>query len=92
MRKTIKGSILTELADDPAEAMQLRLKSKLMNAIIDYIDEHELTQGAAAEIMEVQRTRVNDVCNGRIDKMTIDALVAMVARLGIDPLQSQSVA
>jgi len=52
------------------------------------IDEGELTQVAAAEIMAVQRTRVNDVCNGRIEKMTIDALVAMAARLGLDPLQS----
>lgn len=88
MSKQVNGSILTELADDPAEAMQLRLKSKLMNAIIDHIDDEGLTQGAAAEIMEVQRTRVNDVCNGRIDKMSIDALVAMAARLGIDPLQT----
>ena len=88
MSKKVKGSILDELADDPAEAMQLRLKSKLMNGIIDFIDENELTQGAAAEIMEEQRTRVNDVCNGRIDRMTIDALVAMAARLGIDPLES----
>lgn len=81
-------SILDELADDPAQAMQLRLKSKLMNAIIEYIKDEGLTQGAAAELMKVQRTRVNDVCKGRIDKMSIDALVAMAARLGIDPLQS----
>lgn len=88
MRTEIKKSILEDLADDPAEAMQLRLKSKLMNAIIDHIDSEGLTQGKAAEMMDVQRTRVNDVCNGRIDKMTIDALVAMAARLGLDPLQS----
>ncbi len=88
MRTKLKGSILNELADDPADAMQLRIKSKLMNAIIAHIDESKLTQAAAAEIMLVQRTRVNDVCNGRIDKMTIDALVAMSARLGIDPLRS----
>jgi predicted XRE-type DNA-binding protein len=88
MSKRINGSILDELADDPADAMQLRLKSKLMNAIIDYIDDNEITQGDAAELMQVQRTRVNDVCNGRIDKMSIDALVAMAARLGLDPLQS----
>jgi predicted XRE-type DNA-binding protein len=86
--KKVNGSILEELADDPADAMQLRLKSKLMNAIINHIDENQLTQGSAAEIMQVQRTRVNDVCNGRIDKMSIDALVAMAARLGLDPLQS----
>jgi predicted XRE-type DNA-binding protein len=88
MRTKITGSILEEMADDPADAMQLRLKSKLMNAIIDHIDEAERTQSAAAELMQVQRTRVNDVCNGRIEKMTIDALVAMAARLGLDPLQS----
>ncbi len=86
--KQVNGSILEELAEDPADAMQLRLKSKLMNAIINHIDENQLTQGSAAEIMQVQRTRVNDVCNGRIDKMSIDALVAMAARLGLDPLQS----
>ena len=86
--KKVNGSILEELADDPADAMQLRLKSKLMNAIINHIDENQLTQGSAAELMQVQRTRVNDVCNGRIDKMSIDALVAMAARLGLDPLQS----
>ena len=86
--KKVNGSILEELADDPADAMQLRLKSKLMNAIINHIDENQLTQGSAAEIMQVQRTRVNDVCNVRIDKMSIDALVAMAARLGLDPLQS----
>lgn len=76
------------MADDSVDAMQLRLKSKLMNAIIDNIDEAELTQSAAAELMQVQRTRINDIYDGRIDKMTIDALVAMAARLGLDPLQS----
>jgi len=88
MRTKITKSILEEMADDPAEAMLLRIKSKLMNAIIDYIDVEELTQVDAAEIMQVQRTRVNDVCNRRIDKMTIDALVAMAARLGLDPPKS----
>jgi predicted XRE-type DNA-binding protein len=88
MSKKITNSILDELAEDPAEAMQLKLKSRLMNAIISNIHENDMTQAEAAILMQVQRTRVNDVCNGRIDKMTIDALVAMAARLGIDPLRS----
>lgn len=75
-------------ADDPAGQVQRRIKTKLMHAIVEYIDDNDLTQSAAAKIMLVQRTRVNDVCNGRIDSMTIDALVAMTARLGLDPLQS----
>ena len=88
MSKKITKSILEELAGDPAEAMQLKIKSRLMNAIISNIQENDMTQAEAAILMQVQRTRVNDVCNGRIDKMTIDALVAMAARLGIDPLRS----
>ena len=87
MRVKSTSSVLEGLADDPADAMQLRIKSKIMNTIIDHIDENKLTQAAAAKIMLVQRTRVNDVCNGRIDRMTIDALVAMAARLGLDPLK-----
>lgn len=88
MSTKVDGSILESMSDDPADAMQLRIKSTLMNAIIDHIDKCDLTQAGAAEIMLVQRTRVNDVCNGRIDKMTIDALVAMAARLGLDPLKT----
>lgn len=88
MSQTIHGSILEELADDPAEAMQLRLKSQLMNAIISHINAEGLTKDNAATIMQIQPRHVEDVCNGRIDKMTIDLLVAMAARLGIDPLRS----
>ncbi len=82
------NAVLEDQMDDPADLAQWRIKTKLMNAIIEYIDERTMTQSAAAKIMLVQRTRVNDVCNGRIDSMTIDALVAMAARLGLDPLQS----
>ncbi len=82
------AAVVKDHMDDPAGLAQRRIKTKLMNAIIDYIDDRELTQSAAAEIMLVQRTRVNDVCNGRIDSMTIDALVAMTARLGLDPLET----
>jgi len=62
MRARKSGSVVEELAEDPAHIVQLRLKFKLMKAIIEHIDEGELTQVAAAEIMAVQRTRVNDVC------------------------------
>ena len=88
MKAKNTNAALEDQVDDPAGLVQWRIKTKLMNAIIEYIDERKLTQSAAAKLMLVQRTRVNDVCNGRIDSMTIDALVAMTARLGLDPLQS----
>lgn len=88
MKSKNESTGLKGQADDPAGQVQRRIKTKLMNAIVEYIDDNDLTQSAAAKIMLVQRTRVNDVCNGRIDSMTIDALVAMTARLGLDPLQS----
>ena len=88
MNEIIHNSILEELAEDPAEAVQLRLKSRLMNAIVNHIDKEGLTQDDASRLMNVQRTQVGNVCDGRVDKVTIDSLVAMAARLGLDPLRS----
>lgn len=88
MKVKSESALYSSPAIDPAVAMQTRIKSKLKAAIVGHIEKSQLTQAAAAEIMQVQRTRVNDVCNGRIERMTIDALVAMAARLGLDPLKS----
>ena len=58
-----------------------------MDCLIRYIEENELTQQEAADRMAVQRSRVGDVCRGHITVFSIDALVAMAARVGLYPLK-----
>jgi predicted XRE-type DNA-binding protein len=54
---------------------------------VAYIQDNDLTQANAAEIMGVQRSRIGDVCRGKLSGFTIDALVTMAARAGLYPLR-----
>lgn len=81
------GSIFDDLGSDPGKAEQMKLKAALFDAIVAYITENDLTQEKAAEIMGVQRSRVGDVCRGKMSGFTIDALVSMAARAGLHPLR-----
>ena len=76
-----------DLEPDPGKAELLKIKTALFDAIIAYIKENSLTQGQAAEIMGVQRSRIGDVCRGKMSGFSIDALVSMAAGAGLHPLQ-----
>ncbi len=84
------GNIFDDLELDSGRAEQLKIKAALFDAIIIYIKENDLTQEQAAGIMGVQRSRIGDVCRGKMSGFSIDALVAMAARAGLHPLQIAS--
>jgi len=85
-KRTI-GSVFDAIEDDAGVAEQLKIKAALMNCIIEYIKDNELTQQEAADRMGVQRSRVGDVCRGHISVFSIDSLVAMAARVGLQPIK-----
>ncbi|MDE0156808.1 MAG: XRE family transcriptional regulator [Gammaproteobacteria bacterium] len=87
MKRVTTGSIFDALELDPGEAEKLKIKAALFDAIIAFIKENELTQEQAAKIMGVQRSRIGDVCRGKISGFSIDSLVSMAARAGLHPLQ-----
>jgi predicted XRE-type DNA-binding protein len=81
------GSVFDDLEADPGKAEQMRIKAALFDAIVAFIEENDLTQVKAAEIMGVQRSRIGDICRGKMSGFTIDALVSMAARAGLYPLR-----
>lgn len=85
MSHVTKGSIFDDLERDPGEAAKLKIKAALFDALIAYIDGHKLTQQEAATRMGVQHSRVGDLTRGQISRFSIDALVVMAGRVGIDP-------
>lgn len=74
---------LEVVTDTPGQAENLRLRAELMTAIIGKIKDQKLTQRAAAEQAGVTAPRMSDLCAGRIDKFSLDALVNIGAALGI---------
>lgn len=85
--KRTKGSVFDAIEEDAGVAEQLKIKAALMDCIRSYIKENELTQQGAADLMGVQRSRIGDVSRGHISVFSIDALVAMAARVGLHPVK-----
>ena len=70
------------LTDDPKVIENYTVRSNMMNAIVDLIENKHWTQKEAAECLGVCQPRISNLKNGKIDKFSIDMLMAMLAKLG----------
>lgn len=75
-------SVWEAIADTPEEAMNLQVRSELMDKITALIEEHGWTQAEAAKYCGVTQPRINDLLRGRISRFSLDALVNIVAAPG----------
>ena len=77
------GNVFRDLGFPAEEAENLRLRSELMARLARVIQERELTQAEAARILGVTQPRVSDLVRGKIDLFSIDTLVNMLAKAGL---------
>ncbi len=77
------GNVFRDLGFSPGEAEHLKVRSDLMLNLQKTIVARRLKQGDAAELLGVTQPRVSDLMRGRIDLFSIDALIDMLAKLGI---------
>ncbi|MHB0948375.1 MAG: helix-turn-helix domain-containing protein [Gemmatimonadaceae bacterium] len=75
--------MFADLGFEEDEAEHLRIRSALVATLRKVMAERELTQVAAAKLLEVSQPRVSDLVRGKISAFSIDALVDMLARVGI---------
>lgn len=72
-----------DVIDDKDRAANLKMRSKLMNRLDQYVKEHGLNQTEAAKHFGVNQSDVSRLVNGRISAFTIDKLVNMCSHAGI---------
>jgi predicted XRE-type DNA-binding protein len=77
------GNVFRDLGFGPEQAQHLLVRSTLMLEIERVVRARRLTQAAAAKIMGVSQPRVSDLMRGKIDLFSTDALIDMLARLGV---------
>lgn len=77
------GNVFRDLGFSPEEAEHLKIRSDLMITLQKLIASRRLKQAEAAKILRVTQPRVSDLLRGRIDLFSTDALIDMLARLGI---------
>ena len=74
-------SVFLDLGFDEVEAENLRIRSHLMIELVDRTE--GLTQVEAARQLGVSQPRVSHLRTGKITLFTIDALVNMLAAVGV---------
>ena len=77
------GNVFRDLGFGPLEAEHLAIRSELMIKIEKLLKARGLTQSEAAKLMRVSQPRVSDLLRGRLNLFSTDALIDMLARLGV---------
>jgi predicted XRE-type DNA-binding protein len=76
-------SVWDAIAATPGEAENMKIRSRLMMALRDHIEQQGLTQAGAARLLGVTQPRISDLMRGRIDLFAIDTLINMLHTAGL---------
>jgi predicted XRE-type DNA-binding protein len=77
------GNVFHDLGFSREEAENLKMRTDLMIQLSRLIQARRLTQAAAAALFGVTQPRVSDLVRGKIDRFSIDTLVAMLGHAGV---------
>jgi len=86
MKKRLKivdggNNVFRDLGFAEPEAQNLLIRAQLMSKIRKIAE--DMTQQEAAKLFGVTQPRINLLLKGKIDKFSLDALVNMLARAGL---------
>ena len=77
------GNVFRDLGFSKPEAENLKIRTDLMIRLSKVIEGRRLTQTQAATLFGVTQPRISDLVRGKIDRFSIDTLVAMLGHAGI---------
>lgn len=88
MKKRLKmergcGNVFADIGFSPEEAHNLLLRSDLMTRVERFVKRTGMTQMQAARALGITQPRLNALLKGKIDQFSLDALVNMLARVGM---------
>ncbi len=76
------GNVFADIGFEPAEAVILQMRAKLMGDLREYIQASGMTQPAAAKRLKIARSRVADLMRGRWEEFSLEMLITLAARVG----------
>lgn len=77
------GNIFLDLGFQPHEAAVMLWRCELAEALRRWIDREGITQAQAAKRLGVAQARVSEIARNKVDKRSIDYLVALCAKAGV---------
>jgi predicted XRE-type DNA-binding protein len=81
MKKQTFSSVWDAIEDSKEQALNLKVRSRLMSALCEELKRRKLSQPKAAQILGVTQPRISDLQRGRVDLFSIDTLINMLGTL-----------
>jgi predicted XRE-type DNA-binding protein len=78
------GNVFADLGCNRVEAQNLKLRSELMMRIDAFHRKSGMTQAEAAKALGMSQPRLNALLKGKISQFSIDALVNIASRAGLN--------
>ena len=75
--------VFHDLGFSSEESENLAMRSELMIRLSRVIEDKGLTQAQAATVFGVSQPRVSDLVTGKIDRFSVDTLIAMLGHAGL---------
>jgi len=76
-------NVFRDVGFSKEESEHLLVRADLLTQVQKTVTSRRLTQSEAAKLLRVTQPRVSDLLRGRIDLFSTDALIDMLARLGV---------
>jgi predicted XRE-type DNA-binding protein len=83
MSKKRFANVWDAIADTPAQAENMKLRSALIMALTGHIARTGLSQSQAAKLLGVTQPRISDLMRGKIELFGLDTLVNMIGAAGL---------
>jgi predicted XRE-type DNA-binding protein len=80
-----RGNVFVDLGFPPEEVTILTMRADLMAQLRLLIERKGWTQAQAAAALGVSQSRVSDLVRGKWDKFSLDMLLMLAARAGLQP-------
>lgn len=79
------GNVFADLGFSEEEAALLKLRADLMASLREVIEARGWTQAHAAQSLGISQPRVSDLNRGKWDKFSLDMLLTLAIRVGLQP-------
>jgi predicted XRE-type DNA-binding protein len=79
-----RSNIFDDLGFPPHDVVTLKIKAKILDALLDRIHERQYTQAQLAEILADYQLNIGNLIDGEISKMRVEKLLYYANRLNLD--------
>ena len=79
-----RASVWDAVENTPQEAAAMRARADLMIALQERLTALKFTQAESAALLGVTQPRVSDLVRGKIDLFSMESLIDMLSRSGIE--------